>query len=155
MKRKVGRTAALFLLAALIAGCANSAPTVDVNSLAKSLASDVAYGEPLTELDSDAVERAFHVDPEDVAAVDAYIGSGATVDEVSVWEGKDDAAAQKIEETLQQRVDQRKEDYADYKPEEVPKLDNAVLVRSGKYVVLCVTDDAAAAQKIADEALGG
>lgn len=153
MRRYAALLLAVVLLAAAAAGCAGKSVDVDVKQLATQLATDVSYGEPLTELEPEAVERAFRVDPADVAAVDAYIGSGATVDEVSVWEATDDAAAEKIEKTLQERVDQRKTDYADYKPEEVPKLDKAILTRVGKYVVLCVTDDDATAQNVINSAL--
>lgn len=144
---------ALFASAVLF-GCSSGAKDVSVDEVADSLAQNVTYAEQLNELEPEAVERAFRVDPADISAVDAYLGSGATVDEVSVWEGTDDSAAERIEQTLKDRLESRKADYSDYMPDEVPKLENAILVRQGKYVVLCVTADAENAQKLIDEALG-
>lgn len=154
---RIGRVAALAAVALTamlaLAGC-GGAKEVDPAALASQVASEVAFDEQLTQLDANAVERVFRVDPSLVETAVMYVGSGATVDEVSVWEAKDDAAAQQIEATLQSRVDSEKEDYASYKPEEVPKLDNAVLERSGKYVALCVTSDADNARSIIQEAMG-
>lgn len=154
MRRVTGVLLAAAVLVVLAAGCSQGgAVDVDVTSLASDLATKVTYGEELTPLDTEGAERAFRVDAADVAKAEAYVGSGATVDEVSVWEAVDDNAAQTIEQELTDRIAQRKADYADYMPEEVPKLDEAIVARSGKYVVTCVTADAAAAQDIIDKAL--
>lgn len=135
------------------AGCSGTdAPNINAAELAKQLAEQGSFDEPLTELDAQSAERAFRIDPEDVAAVGAWVGSGATVDEVSVWEGTDTDAAEDIEEELKARLDTRTTDYADYKPEEVPKLNNAILERVGKYVVMCVTPDVNSVRSIIDGA---
>jgi hypothetical protein len=39
----------------------------------------------------------------------------------------------------------------DYQPKEMEKLKNPVLVTAGNYVILCVSDDNAKAQKIIEE----
>lgn len=152
------RRASVALLAVVmvlvLAACSTSGTSVDVNGLASQLVGQVTFDEELTELDDGAVERVYRLEPALVQAADMYIGSGATVDEVSVWEAKDEQSAQQIEAALQERLDTAAADYADYKPEEVPKLEKAVLERSGKYVVLCVTADADTARGIIEEALG-
>lgn len=155
MIRKCAAAAAAALIIFLAAGCGTNSgsTTVDVQQVAKDLAENVTYAEPLTEFDTEGAERALHVDAADVAQACAYIGSGATVDEVSVWEAVDDTAAANIEQTLADRIAQRITDYADYKPEEVPKLQDAILERSGRYVVCCVTGDAQTAQDEITKAL--
>lgn len=153
MRKAVSVLAAAAVIVVLAAGCSSGTPSVDVQQLAKDLADNVTYAEPLTEFDTEGAERALRVDAADVEKAAAYVGSGATVDEVSVWEAVDDAGAKNIEQTLADRIEQRIADYADYKPEEVPKLQDAVLVRNGKYVVCCITDDAATAQDEITKAL--
>ena len=69
--------------------------------------------------------------------------------------GKDRTeAAAALVTKLEARNTDRIENYSSYIPSEVPKLEDAVIISGGRYVVLCVADDAAAAQKIVDKALG-
>ena len=53
-----------------------------------------------------------------------------------------------------ERLKNQKTAFEDYVPAEMTKLNNAVLVKKGNMVVLCVADDYAAAKKIVDKALG-
>lgn len=156
MRKRILTGICALLAVAALAGCSGGggAKDVSVDELADNLSQNVTYAEPLNALEPEAVERAFRIDSADTSAVKAYLGSGATVDEVSVWEGTDDKAAERIEQALKDRVETRTADYSDYMPDEVPKLENAILVRQGKYVVLCVTEDAQNAQKLIDEGLG-
>ena len=85
---------------------------------------------------------------------DRYISSGATAEEIAVFEAADKAAADRLYKAAQERVENQKTAFEDYVPAEMTKLGNPVLVKKGSFVVLCVADDAAAAKKIVDKALG-
>lgn len=153
--RRLARMALAALATLLLCtACSQASADMDVSEVASQLAGGVAFGEELTQLDDGAVERVYRLDPSLVTASSTYVGSGATVDEVGVFECADDSAAQQVEAALQERLETEEADYADYKPEEVPKLQDAVLERSGKYVVLCVTADADTARGIVQEAMG-
>lgn len=122
-----------------------------VNDLAEKLNQDVEHGETLTKLDGAGLERVYRIGSEDVAAAAGYTGSGATVDQISVWKAADDAAADRIWDTLRDFLDTQIESYSSYMPDEVPKLENAVLERSGEYIALCISEDSAAAREIITE----
>lgn len=79
---------------------------------------------------------------------------GATAEELAVFEAKDADAAAALVEKLQARNADRIENYADYIPAEVPKLENAVILSGGRYVVLCVATDASAVRELAEKTLG-
>ena len=64
-----------------------------------------------------------------------------------------DAAAALVQK-LEARNADRIESYSSYIPEEVPKLENAVILSGGRYVVLCVAKDASAVREAAEKALG-
>ena len=63
-----------------------------------------------------------------------------------MFEAVDAAAAGEIAAQLQAFTDSWIAGYSDYKPEEVPKLESAVLEQDGVYVVFCVTADNTAAK---------
>jgi hypothetical protein len=149
MKRTQFLSALAVCAAALMVLCAcgrSQAP--DPAELAEALISGVSFAETLTPLETENAQRLYRINSEDVLQVVAYIGTGATVDEFSIWESADRAAAERIQESLQTRIDEQKEGYSDYMPEEVPKLDHAVLIRQGNWDVLCVSGDAETAKEI-------
>ena len=80
-------------------------------------------------------------------------GSGATAESLAVFEASDADAAQRIVDTLQTFTDSWIKGYSDYKPEEVPKLESALLEQDGVYVVFCVTADNAAAKTAVQDLL--
>ena len=59
---------------------------------------------------------------------------------------EDDRYCMEIAAQLQAFTDSWIAGYSDYKPEEVPKLESAVLEQDGVYVVFCVTADNTAAK---------
>lgn len=79
---------------------------------------------------------------------------GATAEELAVFETKDADAAAALAKKLETRNADRIENYSSYIPAEVPKLENAVILSGGRYVVLCVAEDASAVREAAEKALG-
>ena len=82
----------------------------------------------------------------DVVSCKVYISGTASGDELSVFEAKDAEAAQRIKTVTETRLSSLIEQYSDYAPDKVPKLEDPVLVVEGNYVVLCVSNDNAKAQ---------
>lgn len=70
------------------------------------------------------------------------------------FETKDADAAAALVKKLETRNADRIENYSSYIPAEVPKLENAVILSGGRYVVLCVAEDASAVREAAEKALG-
>lgn len=127
---------------------ASAQTEVDVKALADALNTGGEFGEELTALDEAGLGRVYRTDTEAFEEAAGYTGSGATVDQISVWKAKDEAGAQELEDMLSRYLETQIDSYATYMPDEVPKLENAVLERSGVYVVLCVSEDAAKASDI-------
>ena len=69
--------------------------------------------------------------------------------------GKDRTeAAAALVTKLEARNADRIENYSSYIPSEVPKLEDAVIISGGRYVVLCVAEDASGVREAAQKALG-
>ena len=71
---------------------------------------------------------------------------------IAVFEAVDGDAAKAVQEGMQARLSSQISDYGDYRPQEVPKLESAVVKTSGNYVVLCVSADNDAAADLIEEA---
>jgi len=132
---------------------ASDAKTVDVKAIADSLNSDITYTDKLTEVDLDTAKMFLNIG--DVAIEESYIyeSSGATAEEIVVIKCKDSDSAVKAKDAFIQRVKEQTENFTDYVPEEVPKLNDAVIAVKDVYAVLSVSGDSAKAKEIIGGAL--
>lgn len=143
----------LCLLAALtLAGCAKTTAIHPADTVAQ-MQEKLTFTDQMAELDKDGACRVYGVDASLVEDCAGLRGSGATAESFSVWEAVDADSADKLEEQLEAFLDSWIEGYSDYKPEEVPKLESAVLEQEGKYVILCVSADNEAAEPLIEKAL--
>lgn len=70
-----------------------------------------------------------------------YLSSGATAEEIAVFRCAGPEAAEAVVAAARARLDFQAASYADYAPDEVPKLERAALRTVGNTVVLCVSAD--------------
>lgn len=148
--------AALFLLlcacSSADSGTASSSklPLPSAEALARELLASGAFSE---EMDLAAVKSGcFLYGLEETAAEDMAFcfSGGATAEELAVFFCANADAAALAEAAVRDRISRQSESYASYKPEEVPKLDKALITVSGNAVVVCVCADTASAQAVLD-----
>ena len=136
MMKQLFSTAALLLVLLLAAGCSGnsdkSGAEWDLAELSDRLLNEITYTDTLSAMDEKVI----------------YISSGSTAEEIAAFLAVDEEAAKRIEEGLKARIEQQTESFTGYVPEEVKRLEDAVLIRNGSYVVLSVSGDAAKAKDI-------
>lgn len=140
-------------LCLLLASCGGgSATAYDPDKATQAILDSGCFSVELSELDA-ALQYDFEGYGLDTAALTAsktYAASGFT-EQVSVTVWKDDAAAKNALEFFQQYLLDQKDTYESYAPNEIPKLDSAVLVQRGSSVLLVVAADSGKAQAAADK----
>lgn len=124
----------------LLWGCSNQESVViDLASLGKQMQEEIAFDDELNLLSTDMIPALYGIDN----AVEAYVymGSQATAEEIALFKfaNAEDASAGKA--TLEDHLEKQKQDYANYIPEEVARIEKAVLRKEGNYVLLCVSYD--------------
>ena len=148
--------ALLFTCFFLLTGCSGGKKggdvTIDPAALAKELAEGSVTSEALTEMASSMIAGSYYISDDIYAGGSAWKGTGATACEVVVIEAKEAGKTGDVESKLKEHVASQSDLYASYAPEEVEKLDKAVLKSTGKYTVLCVCDDTAKAEEILKKA---
>lgn len=130
----------LCLALVLVTGCkGNEEPkTVDLNELATTLLNDVEFEDTLTKLNDKMINKVYEID--NYKTCTAYVGSGATAEEIALFEFETQEDANEGYEQMQKRVEKQKKDYANYIPKEVKRLDDAVVIKYGNYVIFCVAE---------------
>jgi hypothetical protein len=138
-----------FLLLAFIAavfalpGCSSRSDddiVLNVQECADKLLETIAFKDTLTEINEQAITTIYHIAAEDVLEKKVYVSTGATAEEIAVFEAIDHDAAKRVEAAVWQRVDKQKVGFRDYLPKELPKLKDPIVLVKGNYVIFCVSD---------------
>ena len=114
----------------------------------------LTFDDEMMEIESDLIERQYGIDMDKVEAASVYVvSSGAVADEVAVFQAKSAEDVAEIETALHDRVETVMERFVDYLPDEVPKIEGAIVKTNGDYLLLVIHNDAIEAEKIFDESL--
>lgn len=133
-----------------LAGC-GSKKEMSVDEVASRLKSEITYQDELNAMDLATAGMIFNLSNIEIQNAAFYETSGWTAEEIVVLECGSDADAVKAKSMLETRVEEQKSNYVDYVPEEMEKLNAAVIVTSGKFAVLSVSDEPDKAKKILAE----
>ncbi len=121
----------------------------DVQELADKLKDEGSFKDQLAELDTEVgVEKLYGLNAEDVESAAFYTNTNATAEEIAVIKVSSEDKLQAVIDAFNQRVADQKEACENYLPDEMPKLEAAVIKSSGCYAVLCVSEDSDQAESI-------
>lgn len=150
MKKTLALALCALLLLAALTGCGEKKKTVDPESFVTELLAEAKFTDSLNRLDDAVVPILYGVDKADYKSALVYAGTAATAEEIAVFEAADDAAAKRLLEACQARVDKQIEVYKAYGPAQAMTLENSVVRRSGSCVIVVVCSDMDSAKKVVD-----
>lgn len=128
----------MFTMCALLMGCSKKVDTVDIAALSNTLLENVVFEDELNVTDDTMIKKLYNIDDYEKAQV--YISSGATSEEIAVFEFSSQKTAEEGFKKAQDRIASQKADFESYIPKEVKKLNDAVVKQFGQYVVVCVSN---------------
>ena len=148
MKKIFAALLAAVMMLALAACGGDSGKTVDVQKLADDLKDNVPYS---TNMIASAVEDLeYKLDTPEGTSIAGYIADGSAYDMIVVAQCANADDAKTLYANTQTYLDDLKREANLYQPGEEARLDGALLRQSGAVVVLCVSDDTAAATAIVE-----
>ena len=122
---------------------------VSVKTVADAILNGGDFKDNLAEVDTTmALTRLYSLDPEQIEESMFYTNSQATAEEIAVIKVKSEEYVQAVKEAYETRIADQKTACESYLPDEMPKLEAAVIYENGKYVVLCVSNDSDKALEI-------
>lgn len=122
----------------------------------QTMAEEGVFSEDLEQLDADMAFALYHLADygltlKDLTDAAVLRSAGATCEEAAVllfdvddWDEKVEKAAQALGDYLQSQMDSN----VDYRPDEIPKLESALLEARGNRVVLVVANDVEKAKEL-------
>ncbi|MDD4402945.1 MAG: DUF4358 domain-containing protein [Desulfitobacteriaceae bacterium] len=127
-------------LSLMLLGCSHQTTDINLDGLIEDMLQNIEFQDELVELDTGGIDRLYSLGEGVSGRV--FIGSGATAEEIAVFEAGGKQAAIQMREYALAHIDEQKQSFAGYLPKELKKLDEAIVLQYGKYVIVCVTDDA-------------
>ena len=141
------------IIIALLTGCTEKSQgtaDIEIQALANGLIDSGCFSENLGRLDLDITISLYGIEESSIEDAVCYASTGATAEEIALFECADQASANAVETACEKRVSNQADAYKAYAPLEVEKLDNAVIRVIGNYVLLCVSNDKDAAVTVID-----
>lgn len=130
----------------------NNQKEVNAQELAQTLATQITYTGKMEQLDADDLK--WYIDMEEGVTGIVYEVAGVSSEQVAIFTVPNEDAAKKTMASLEGLLADQKDQNAAYDAKVESRIDNAVLVHKGNYVILCVSDDSAKAKQIIKEAFG-
>ena len=163
MKKRLLSALLLLAMAVSVVACGNGGTgdtgssesnkkEVNAEELASALATQITYTGKIEKLDADDVE--WYIDLEEGVTGIVYEVSGVSSEQVAVFTVPNNDAAKKTIASLEELLADQKDQNAAYDAKVTTRIENAVLVQKGNFVILCVSDDSAKAKQIIKEAFG-
>ncbi len=122
---------------------------IDVQAVADGIRQGGDFKDNLAAVDTTlALTRLYDLDAGQVAASAFYTNSNATAEEIAVIKTASADYVDTVKAAYENRIANQKEACKDYLPDEVTKLDAAVIYTNENYVVLCVSNDSAKAEQV-------
>lgn len=138
-------------LCLLLTACGSGVPApFDPAATATALKESEAFSQVLEEIDADIAATYFGLDETAVQSITAFGSLSAGAEQIAVLTLADEKSATTAKELLQRYLEDQKSALNDYQPEEVSKLDAALLEQRGSSVALVVAADADKAQAVLD-----
>ena len=142
---------ALCLTLAACGGGNEETAAFDPAVTAQSLLDSGAFSDALEEVDASVAATLYGVDEADIADGVVYMSLSAGAEEIAVLVLSDADAAAAAMEGLEAHVADQRAALESYQPDEVSKLDGAILQQKGNSVLLAVCADPAAAKAVLEE----
>ena len=154
-KNRMAALAVTVLLAftALLSGCSQrQAEDVDIDlpAAAQSALSDAGFSEELVALDDTTILRRYPtLDLSKVESYAVYVsGSMGTAEELGLFEAKQQEGLKDIRAAVERRIEDLKLNFEDYRPDEIPKIEDAVMIEKGNYLLFAIVPESSAVREL-------
>lgn len=153
-KKLLGLIACCAMATLTFVGCGGGANTVDLNTVADELLEKAGYEDELVKVEPSVVENIYFIDNDDVSDMVVYMSSNnSTPEEIALLKAKNAKSAEELETAVNGRLEELKISFENYAPNEVYKIENAVVKVDGNYILMTICPDNESADKVLSNAM--
>ena len=151
MKKIISIFLTALMLVSLFCGCSDEPKNINPDVVLQHLLSDVNYDVELMDA-TDLYDIYFNGLPEGTTAKLYVSSSGYFPDEVALLTVANESDIGVAKSSIEAHIFQVRSQFLSYIPEEVGKIDNAIIWQSGCHIFLVITNDTAGANAIFNKA---
>lgn len=130
------------------AAAAQTDAAASASDVADKLRSDIEYVDELNEISEEMIEKIYGVSSDKYSNAKVYVGGVSTAEEIACFDAVDETAAGDIKKACEDRISAQIKSVESYNPDELPKLNDPVLVVKGNSVYMCLSNDNDKAKEI-------
>ena len=145
----------IFSLVFVLFGCGTSTNTTNettsfdseensasVDEIATVLLSQLQFNDEIEEnVNDEKTCDTYGFDSSLVTDIARYVGSGATAEELAIFDCVDSSAIDTVKAAIDERIQYLHDGYSDYGPEQVPEIDSAVVLTHGNILIFCICEN--------------
>ena len=155
MKKKIAIVIVIVLIIIAVLGIiinnSNKSIQINIEDLATKIAESGAFEDEIAKIDSEMIMSDYNITTDEVEGFVSYQGSGATSEEIVILKVKDKSNLNDVKDKINSRIQERKQAFQSYLPEEVGKIDNNILRVEGNYIIFCVSNDSSKVNQIIND----
>jgi len=137
---------------ATLCSCGNNAgKTPATADVATAIHDSTSFSELIALNDDNITRRYYGIDLEAIEEYEVLVcSSGALADEIAVFKMREKDSVEDMLDVVRERKQELYDSFVDYVPEEINKIENAVIGSNGNYVYFVVCSDRAKAKTAAE-----
>ena len=156
MKKKIAIVIVIVLIIIAVLGIiiinnSNKNIQINIEDLATKIAESGAFEDEIAKIDSEMIMSDYNITTDEGEGFVSYQGSGATSEEIVILKVKDKSNLNDVKDKINSRIQERKQAFQSYLPEEVGKIDNNILRVEGNYIIFCVSNDSSKVNQITND----
>ena len=151
MKKLFAVVLAVLTMSMAFAGCSSEETYISFDEVYNQLTSSIDFSASKMQKQTEAaLNNYYYIDPATLENYAIYMADYATgnADEIAMFQVKES------DQMTTDRISDLKVRYEDYKPEEMPKIESAIIEEKGNYIFLVISPDNEKAQEVLDQLLG-
>ena len=157
MKKLFAVVLAVLTMSMAFAGCSSEETYVSFDEVYNQLTSSIDFSASKMQKQTEAaLNNYYYIDPATLEDYAIYMADYATgnADEIAMFQVKESDQMTTVKSLINDRISDLKVRYEDYKPEEMPKIESAIIEEKGNYIFLVISRDNEKAQEVLDQLLG-
>ena len=155
LKKALSLLLALLVLCACLAGCGKGGDkkpkVIDITKLSQALDGGSLFGDSLSPLDEGTARSLFGLNSADVTKCVVKCSAGATPEAYALFQAADTDAAGRVLQAVNDYIAMQKAVFNSYAPDQLTKLDSAIVQQTDVYIIYVCASDTAAAQAILNQ----
>lgn len=148
---------AVLTMSMAFAGCSSEETYISFDEVYNQLTSSIDFSASKMQKQTEAaLNNYYYIDPATLEDYAIYMADYATgnADEIAMFQVKESDQMTTVKSLINDRISDLKVRYEDYKPEEMPKIESAIIEEKGNYIFLVISPDNEKAQEVLDQLLG-